>query len=298
MFGTGLTLLTLCFAAACAPLQPERVIEPDPDRPLEAGELGPYGVERYRWTQTVRLTEQMDLEVQLPVPPDGEPETHPVLVFVHGGAVSEQRYRWLTEHAASRGYLVIAPSHPLDIAFFAQDNPGVALRELRFRALEPDSPFFERLDPFAEAAITGHSLGAVAATWTWAAQPDDFAGVALLASFPGDASHVGTNPGDLALSLTGSTDGLATVDEVTEGFESLSSPRLLAVVQGMNHFAWVDDATAAELGRDGPQERDLSVTRAEAMEVFDTWLDATLTDDPLATTRFADGAFPDVEVTR
>jgi predicted dienelactone hydrolase len=66
-----------------------------------------------------RVTEGLDVDVIYPSDSQGAVDRsgapYPVIVFVQGGLVTVQRYQWLTAHLASRGYVVLAPHHQLDL---------------------------------------------------------------------------------------------------------------------------------------------------------------------------------------
>jgi dienelactone hydrolase len=201
----------------------------------------------------------------------------PVVLFIHGGLVPADRYRWIGIHLASRGYAVAAPTHSLDLAIFESGNALAVLDDI------------ERRRPRVPTAAAGHSLGGVIADWAF--QDDPRVGAAaLFASFPAGSGPV-PQPGPV-LSLSGTTDESAFPDEVQAGAERYPEARL-HFVEGLNHYGWTDGATEGELSGDGPLERPLDELREDALRVFDAWLDASLRDDPEARARL-DLPFPGV----
>jgi pimeloyl-ACP methyl ester carboxylesterase len=241
--------------AACQ--SPVIVLDADPARDGGAGERGPEAVERRWHVAPARVTEALRYEEH--VAPTA-PRDAPTVVFAHGGLVGPDRYRWLGVHLASRGYRVVAPVHDADLAILDASNVRWVLDHLASRGLS------------GPRATGGHSLGGVIAAWAYDDDPRLDA-LFLLASFPaGDGPIDRTGP---VLSLSGTTDGLSTVDEIEAGAARYPAAEV-QLIDGMNHFAWTDDPTDAELGRDGPLERPLDEVRTDALTVLDGWLDASL----------------------
>ncbi|MEZ4316305.1 MAG: alpha/beta hydrolase [Myxococcota bacterium] len=257
----------------CAPL-PEVVLEADDSRLGDWGEPGPHGVVLEQRAAVARVEERLVYDWIAPL---DVRDDDPVVLFVHGGLVDRERYRWLGIHLASRGYTVAAPAHDLDLAIFDAANVRFVLDDLERRS-EPSS-----------VAACGHSLGGVIASWAW--QDDDrIDALCLLASFPaGEGPVDGSGP---VLSISGASDGSALPDDVRAGAERYARARL-AFVDGMNHYAWTDGATEGELAGDGPLGRPLEEVRTDALRVVDAWLDASLRDDPGAAVRL-DAPFPGV----
>jgi dienelactone hydrolase len=263
----------IAWLIGCAPL-PEVLLEADDSRAGAWGELGPHGVALEHRAAVARVEERVRYDWIAPMDVDADA---PLVLFVHGGLVDRERYRWLGIHLASRGYAVAAPAHDLDLAIFDTANVRFVLDDIE-RSAAPEA-----------VAACGHSLGGVIASWTW--QDDTRVdALCLFASFPaGDGPVEGEGP---VLSLSGSTDGSALPEDVRAGAERYAEAQL-AFVDGMNHYAWADDASEAELEGDGPLERPLAEVRTDALRVLDTWLDAGLLGDAAATERL-DEPFPGV----
>lgn len=273
-------LILLPSLIACARPGPLLLLPPDDTRTGALGTDGPDGAALLNLRYDARVVDAVDVEWVYPSDETAAPvrADAPTVVFVQGGLVTVDRYRWLAIHLASRGYNVLSPTHPLDLAIFTIGNAEAALDG----ALDdPD------LAPWigGPVFVGGHSLGGVVAVKNWLAD-DRFDGVVLLASYPAAGDDPADRAGSPVLALAGSTDESALAADVEAGFERFSAPRTFGLVDGMNHYAWTDDATADELAADGPVE-DLALVRAHALSLLDAWLDS----DGAPT-----GAFSGVEV--
>ncbi|MCB9678017.1 MAG: hypothetical protein H6737_23155 [Alphaproteobacteria bacterium] len=269
-----MSIARLSWVAVLAACVPETLLDADPARDGAAGALGPHQVVLEHRSASARVEERVAYDW---IRPDPLPDDAPVVLFVHGGFVDRERYRWLGQHVASRGYGFASPEHALDLAIAESGNLRFVLDDV------------ERREGRRPTASAGHSLGGVIAEWGW---EDDtrIGSLALLASFPAGSGRIG--PGGEVLSLSGASDGSALPDDVREGAARFVDARL-AFVDGMNHYAWTDDATERELANDGPLGRPLPEVRTDALRVLDTWLDAVLQDDLDARARL-DEPFPGV----
>ncbi len=280
-----LTLLALL--SACGAPTPELVLAPDASRADEAGQLGPYGVAVTTRPLRVRVDEVIDITLSYPAQADGEAVegAFPLIVFVHGGLVGPEHYQWLMTHLASRGAIVAAPAHALDLAILAQGNALDALDALRRASARPEDALAGRIDP-APALILGHSLGGVVAASSWEDAPAQLRCLGLLASEPNPADDFAgyrpPSPQAHVLSITGARDGKIDPDEVRAGALRLApaqTPVTLAIVDGMNHYQWTQDYTADELTSDLSATREDEDARALAMTMIDRWVSACLGGD-------------------
>jgi len=286
-------------ALGCTPPALESVRAPS-DAVRTAGQPGPLGVGRTSWRAPVRVTESTVIEVHAPVDAQGQlvGGPYPPVVFVHGGLVGPERYRWWAEHVASRGYVVLTATHPADLAIFAQGTSDEALAHLRDAAQDPDHPLYGAVLPDAPAAVTGHSLGGVVAARSFVEDPQDFVTLGIIASFPAGWDDLTTRAGDPVLSIVGENDGSADLTRVRDAILDQPDPRLYAVVDGMNHYDWADDVSEGELARDGERARPVPQAREDAMRVMDTWLDAWMLDDASALDAWSSADFDGVQETR
>jgi len=270
--------MVLMLLLACAPTGPgEVVIAPDEARDGLDGAEGPYGAAWLPVRVQARVDGAVDAEVVFPSDASGEPldGPFPALIFVQGGLVTPERYRWISAHAATRGYVGISAQHKGDLAIFEADNGRFALEGVE--AIESGT-LAGLLEPGADAVVTGHSLGGVVAPILWVDDPR-MVGMAIIASYAANSTPVEERTDSLTLSLTGAEDGSALREDVEEGWERLGGQTWLGVVEGMNHFNWTDDATAENLEGDGVATRPEEETRRDAMRVFDAWMDASFGDE-------------------
>lgn len=282
-----MSLLPLLLACAGPPTLEPRLAA-DPARDGAEGADGPWGAARFERRWTARVTDHVDSTVFVPVDGAGEPLPEaPAVVFVQGGLVAPERYEWLAEHFATRGYAVLLPHHPLDLAIDEIGNASAAWTGVRS---DPDVAAWVG----EEAVVAGHSLGGVVAVKNWLAL-EAFVGVTLLASYPAGGDDPARREGSPALVFEGATDGSAAAADVEAGFARFADPRWLAVVEGMNHYAWTDDASAEDLAGDGVTE-DVPGVRRRALAVWDPWLDMVLRDDSAGADRLRE-PFEGVEVT-
>lgn len=291
--------MLLFLACAAVPTDPGPLwTAPDAARDGLAGSDGPFGAASVRYAALARATDVVDATVFYPSDADGWPDPAalpaPTALFVQGGSVATERYRWLAAHLATRGYATVLAEHPRELAFFQPDNSVYAWDRLGELAGEPGT-LQGLIDPDAPALVAGHSLGAVVAAGLWADDPR-LGGVAMLAGYPAGGVDVAGRAGSPALALTGETDGSAPVDTIADNLTEFEDPFLFAVVDGMNHFAWTDDASAADLEGDGPLEGELDAVRDHALGVLDPWMDAAISADAAALAALSATTFEGVEI--
>lgn len=269
------------FLAACTP--DLEVLRPaDPSADGVPGADGPWGVGRVSLRVAVSPTEARATDVFVPLDGDDAPARgRPLVAVIQGGFVRPDRYAWIAEHVATRGFVSTLPRHRLDAALLEPDV------DARVRALlmeDPDRRAWLATD--APVVPVGHSLGGVAASVWYVDDPDAVVAIALLASNPAPGTPVEEAPARPALAITGTRDGLISPDEVQVGLERFPGPRELAVVDGMTHFQWTDDPKPGDLRRDGDPGRGVDAVRRDALQALDAFLDAQLlplADDPEAT---------------
>jgi len=298
-----LIALALCSVvlAGCVGSEPSLILEPDPARDGLEGRDGPWGAARYEERSLARVDEALRYEVTYPADAQGavaptEGDDLPIVVMIHGGFVEVERYRWLGRHLASRGYVTLMADHDANLSLLASNNSDAALDDLLDESLDPTHPLVGRLPPEPAAAVLGHSLGGVSAAVLWADDPDRWGVLGILASFPAADTDVERFTGRPTVHLVGSEDEPEAKRE--QGFERFAAPRVFGVVGGMNHYAWTDDATAAELRTDGAATRAVDSTRLDAQHVLDTCLDAWMKDDSTAAAHLDDGVFSGIELSR
>ena len=270
---------------ACAS-EPETLLLPDPTRDGADGSDGPWGVARIDRVYPTRVSDAVETIVLAPYQ-IGSDGTFPTVVFDHGGFVDPERYLWMAQHVASRGYVVALPRFPLLLAITAPGNSAAAL----------DGVLGDSYGASLPAAVGGHSLGGVTGTMAWVDDPR-FEGVFVLASFPAASTDVEGRTGGAVISLIGDEDGSADLGATESGFARFPEPRLFGLIAGLTHYGWTDDASAADLANEQVPSRPVDEARRDAMRIYDPWLDATVRDDPDAQALLDGGAFPNVTVSR
>lgn len=108
---------------SCTTTTAELLTEADATRTGEDGADGPFGAARLRLAAPARVSEVAPTQVVFPTlaqydvsEPTAAVTDAPVIVFVHGGLVSPDRYYWLAAHWATRGYVVVLPRAELGLA--------------------------------------------------------------------------------------------------------------------------------------------------------------------------------------
>lgn len=256
-------VLALCALGACAPEAPQELLAPDPATPGALGERGPYGAEVVRRSLDPAEGSAVDAEVFVPV--GGEsPGPFPVVIFLQGGAVPVERYRWLGAHLASRGVVVASPTHPFDFAILATDSAVRALEGLRAASDDDSDALAGLIDDVA--IVCGHSLGGVVAAKAWLASPS-FSSLALFASYPDEGDDF-TGRAGRVMSIAGGGDAKADLADVVDGAAAFESAQL-AVVDGMTHYQWTDGATESEIDSDAPPTLPDEQVRVTALTFVD-----------------------------
>lgn len=278
-----LLFLLAALGVGCAP-EPELVLPPDEGASAALGERGAYGVARLARVVRARVDDVVEVDVLAPADASGEllEGPFPVVVFIHGGLVGQRRYEWLTRHIASRGFVVVAPAHRWQLAFFEQGAGPDALAALRAIAEDEDDPLHGVMSD-APGAVVGHSLGGVIAASIWLDHPLDFDLLVLTSSIPlaGD-DFASRTPGGRVLSITGGRDGRIGPEEVDEGAAQIAAsgaPTTAAVVLGMNHVQWTDEVTDDERANDDEPTVDTALARERSLYMIDAALN-TLTGEP------------------
>lgn len=265
----------LVAASACSPLgTPTLLALPDPARDGADGLDGPFGAAVIPFDLQARVTEIVHTSVVYPSDDAEAPVVSgaPLVVLTHGGLVAPERYWWLARHLATRGYVTVLPEAELLLAIAQPGNGDLALDALREEAGR-DGLLAGLVPADGPAAAMGHSLGGVMAARQW----ERDAGLDLLvmlASYPAAGDPVEEQADRPVLSIAGGEDhGLP---DIEAAFARYPGPATEVVVDGMNHYAWTDDASEGELARDGALTRDLAAVRQDALRVMDAFLDVHL----------------------
>ncbi len=203
----------------------------------------------------------------------------PALVYVQGGAVDPARYSWQAIELAKRGYVVVMPRHPLDLAFFAADFGQTARRALVTpQTAVTTKPVLDGVVDPGRIAVAGHSLGGVVTMKL--ALGGGFQAAVVQASYS-DPADDGKLP---ALSiptmyLAGQSDCMAKEQQVRDGWAKVSSPTALVVLEGVTHFQF-SDSDAEDTKRSCIPTTSLDDAHARILSAMIGFLDAALAAPP------------------
>ncbi len=285
-------LLPALLLGCSAVSDPVLRIDPDPSiGTWLAGDRGPNVAALVETRAQARVSDAIQLDIVYPVSSDGTVALRdtPVVVFVHRGLVGPERYHWLPAYLATRGWTSVLPAADLELAITEPGHSRIALD--RLQELSDDHDDLQGLVGADQPVVAmGHSLGGVMAAGHWATD-DDVDALVLLASFPASFQPIEEATGP-ALALVGDTD-VFDWEELESQLARMSGPANTARIDGMNHYAWTDDATEGDLDSDGPRTRAVQDTRDDALRVLDTWFDVRLFG---ADVTLLSGPFPGVEI--
>jgi pimeloyl-ACP methyl ester carboxylesterase len=153
-------------------------------------------------------------------PSAGQPLTG--LIFYPGGRVDYRAYAPVLHQIAAQGYLVVLVPVNLNLAFFEIEAGAPALKD------------FPEIQTWA---VSGHSLGGVAAS-IFAANHPEIRGIAYWASYPADDTL--KNSGLKTLSIYGTLDGLATSETVEKNKALMPADAIFVPIEGGNHAQFAD----------------------------------------------------------
>ena len=148
-------------------------------------------------------------------------------IFYPGGRVDYRAYAPMAHDLASRGYFVVIPRMPLNLAVF-----GVNKAEQVIHA-------YPQVENWV---IGGHSLGGSMAAHYLYQNPDQISGLVFLASYPASSDDLSQYTGQV-LSLSGSLDGLSIPADIEASKALLPETTLFVEIEGGNHaqFGWYGD---------------------------------------------------------
>jgi len=180
-------------------------------------------------------------------PASKQPETG--FIIYPGGRVDYRAYAPAARQIAAQGYLVVIVPMPLNLAVF---NPAAA------SAVITANPQIKRW------AIGGHSLGGAMAANFAKAQPAAVHGLVLWASYPAASDDLSASNLKV-VSISGSLDGLSTVDKVNASRPLLPASTTWVQIAGGNHaqFGWYGDQAGdnpATISRASQQEQMVTAT--------------------------------------
>lgn len=267
----------------CAPSATE-LLRPDASRGALA-EDGPFGALHERASLRLRVDQSVPVDLYVPTDGDGVADgPFPLVVLHQGGLVAADRYSGLAAHMASRGFVVVSPSHTGQIAFIDAANGLDAMLAARRASDTGAGVLAGRIADVPGLAI-GHSLGGVVAAKTWLSAPDELSHLVLLAAYPDGGDDLSTRTRGTVLSLIGTEDGRTDFVDAFEGAQRFETEATLATIDGMNHMQVVDEPTEQELANDGEATIPDALARTRTQYLLDAALDELLgrngvLDDP------------------
>jgi pimeloyl-ACP methyl ester carboxylesterase len=153
------------------------------------------------------------------------------LIFYPGGRVDYRAYAPTMYEIAAQGYPVYLVRMPLSLAVFSPNRAENIITQA---------------SQDTEWVIGGHSLGgAMAANFAYN-HPDQISGLLLWASYPTESNSL-LGADIKVTSISGSLDGLATVEDINNSVWFLPADTQFVVIDGGNH---------AQFGYYGPQKGD------------------------------------------
>lgn len=179
-------------------------------------------------------------------PRAGEPTVG--VVVQPGARVDPRAYARLWERVSAEGYLVVIVKQPLNIGFLALGAPG--------RILDAH--------PQIESwALSGHSLGGVAASEYVVDDPERVDALLLHASYP--LGSLADRGGLVAASISGSEDGLSTPQDIEASRADLPADTVFTEVEGAVHAFFGDYGEqpgdgVATIGREEAQQQIVTAT--------------------------------------
>lgn len=246
---------------------PTVLLDVDDDAAGAFGDDGGKGAVLFTKDVRVRGDRVVNVEVVAPA----EDGAFPPVLLVQGGFAAVERYRWLAQHIASRGFVVLSPHHVLDLAFFAQGNGRDVLDAARAGGLGDDVA----LDDEAALAV-GHSLGGVVASNAFAEDEGGVSHLVLLSSVPNPSLDLSRTTGRV-LTIAGGRDGKISPDEVRDGGDEFACDVVFAEVTDATHYDFTDDASASEVEGDA-ESVDRDGARHDAQVLIDAMLASQIGD--------------------
>jgi pimeloyl-ACP methyl ester carboxylesterase len=170
-------------------------------------------------------------------------------IIYPGGRVDYRAYAPAAHQIAAQGYLVVIVRMPLNLAVF---NPDAASGVIRA------NPQIQHW------AIGGHSLGGAMAANFAKNNPGAIQGLALWAAYPADSDDL-TASGLEVLSISGTLDGLSTVEKIEASRALLPANTTWVAIDGGDHaqFGWYGDQAGdnpASISRSDQQAQIVSAT--------------------------------------
>ncbi|MCY4147534.1 MAG: alpha/beta hydrolase [Chloroflexi bacterium] len=169
-------------------------------------------------------------------------------IFYPGGRVAAEAYAPLGRALAQAGYLAVITPMPMNLAILNIDAAGAVINT---------HPQIKRW------VIGGHSLGGAMASRYAHSNPQQIAGLAILAAYP--EAQIDFSQRDLAVaSIYGELDGLATAAEIEASFSLLPADAMTVRIAGGNHaqFGWYGEQAGDNPAQISHQQQHEQVVQA------------------------------------
>ncbi len=165
------------------------------------------------------------------------------LIFYPGGRVDYRAYAPMGEALAEKGYLVIIPQMPFNLAVFGSNRAEAIIHQ------------YPNVNHWV---IGGHSLGGSMAAHYLFENQQAMNGLLLVASYPAGSDDLTDYFGKVT-SVSGSLDGLATPADINASRALLPSTTTFFEIQGGDHaqFGWYGEQAGdnpAEISREEQQQ--------------------------------------------
>lgn len=290
----------LLFVQGCSPLDKEGIppaVTPDPTRVDEPGD---FDVLQYK----LRMQNDRGTYSGTMYHP-ASAGSYPAIAFSPGLGAQKEYYRWVGNHLASHGYVVLIFTVPIPLTFTTTQHEAgfvTAFEWLTAENANPDSAVFGQID-LDRRGIMGHSLGGAAATRAARTMNID-AVVALAPGAPGDTVQTvrtPTSPVDLKEAIVAGLAAItapiqiqaSTQDCITGElwdaayYHALTAPaRQFVLINGANHVSFNDATSIAYTAGKNFDCKEVVDTVDHAQRLsrryFTAWFDYFLKEDASA----------------
>jgi pimeloyl-ACP methyl ester carboxylesterase len=209
----------------------------------------------------INATDLVTVEMTYPVDAQGRflKSKMPALVFIPGGFVKPEEYRWQADELAKSGIVVAVVQQVADLAFFSINNAEAA------RKLLTSAPY----ESFVNAdniVVAGHSLGGVVAIKL--ALKYSYSKLVVQASFA-DTADVATLKkfSKPTLFMAGELDCQAALSTIKSAYESFPTPVTLAVFSGATHYQFTN-SDAPDVKKNCNPTTDIATSHAHMNELM------------------------------
>ncbi len=170
-------------------------------------------------------------------------------IIYPGGRVDFRSYAPLAHAIASKGYLVVIPQMPLNLAVFGVNTANDIVKTY------PN---------VSSWAIGGHSLGGTMAAQFAYENPSKIKGLVLWAAYPASGTDL-SNSQLMVTTIHGSNDGLVSAGQIQDSLKQLPPSTVRVEILGGNHaqFGWYGSQAgdnAATISREAQQNQTLTAT--------------------------------------